>query len=450
MNNKKYFLCCMLLVAALSVTAQTIDYEHIRMDNKVYNEDIVSVKLEKRGVIFSLPVVVLQSGEQLILTACDIGNGTKNLFYTYIHCTHDWQPTASLNKNEYMDAFTEDNISDYETSASTIPFYTVYTLNFPNENMRISKSGNYILYVYEDGEPVLTQRFYVVEQLTPITPQVQQSTNVSTRNTKQEVSFQLNTARFRVSNPSKNLKVMVMQNGRSDNAYLAQKPSVILGESINYGLPNEIVFEGGNEFRIFNIRTLKAAMEHVSRQMYAENTNHSVLEIDKAKTYNVYNDVSDINGCYFVANDDRNYASVMSTDYKKQLNKQELEERSSASVMGADFTMVHFAFMGNVPADMDIYVYGELTNWSLQPDAKLTYNEYKRTWETALFLRMGYYNYIYIAVPKNGGAGTTFYTEGNFWQTENRYAFFAYYQGDGVYYDRIIGYTQYFSFERRK
>jgi hypothetical protein len=118
--------------------------------------------------------------------------------------------------------------------------------------------------------------------------------------------------------------------------------------------------------------------------------------------------------------------------------------------MGADFTMVHFAFMGNVPADMDIYVYGELTNWSLQPDAKLTYNEYKRTWETALFLRMGYYNYIYIAVPKNGGAGTTFYTEGNFWQTENRYAFFAYYQGDGVYYDRIIGYTQYFSFERRK
>ena len=424
MNNRKSYLCCILLITSIITSAQTVNYDYIRMDNEVYHEDIISVKLEKRGEHFTLPIIGLQTGEQLTLTVCDMGNGTKDLYYTFIHCTHDWQPTMSLNQNEYMDMFTEDYISDYETSVSTIPFYTVYTLHFPNENMRMSKSGNYILYVYENDEPILTQRFYVVEQLTPITPQVQQSSNVSTRYSKQEVSFKLNTARFRVNNPSQNLKVMVMQNGRSDNAYLAQKPSVVLGESINYGLPNEIVFEAGNEFRIFNIRTLKTAMEGVARQAHTQNMNHTILEIDKAKSHNAYAEVVDINGCYFVANDDRSYSSVM----------------------GADFTMVHFSFMGNLPADVDVYVYGELTNWTLQPNAKLLYNTYKRTWETSLYLRMGYYNYIYIAVPKNGGAGTTFYTEGNFWQTENRYTFFAYYQGDGIYYDRIIGYAQCFSF----
>lgn len=428
MNNKKHFLCGILLIASMILHAQSVNYDDIRMDNEVYHEDIVSVKLEKRGVYFSLPVVGLQSGEQLTLTICDVGNGTKSLYYTYIHCTHDWQPTATLNQNEYMDMFTEDYISDYETSVSTVPFYTVYTLDFPNENMRISKSGNYILCVYEDNEPILTQRFYVVEQLTPITPQVQQSSNVSTRYTKQEVSFQLNTSRFRVNNPSRNLKVMVMQNGRSDNAFLAQKPAVVHGESINYGLPNEIAFDGGNEFRIFNIRTLKSPMEHVARHTHTTEMNHTILEIDKAKSHNVYEEVIDINGCFFVANDDRSYSAEM----------------------GADFTMVHFSFMGNIPANMDIYVYGELTNWALQPQAKLTYSEYKKTWETSLFLRMGYYNYMYIAVPKDGGEGTTFYTEGSFWQTENRYAFFAYYQGDGIYYDRIIGYAQCFSFEKAK
>ena len=428
MDSRKYYLCCILLIISIITSAQTVNYDNIRMDNEVYHEDIASVKLEKRDIHFSLPIIGLQTGEQLTLTVCDMGNGTKDLYYTLIHCTHDWQPTASLNQNEYLDMFTEDYISDYETSVNTIPFYTVYTLHFPNENMRISKSGNYILYVYEDEQPILTQRFYVVEQLTPITAQVQQSSNVSTRYTKQEVSFQLNTSRFRVNNPSKNLKVMVMQNGRSDNAYLVQKPSVVQGESMNYGLPNEIVFEGGNEFRTFNIRTLKSAMEHVARHAHTQNMNHTVLEIDKAKTYNVYAEDIDINGCYFVANDDRSYSSVMS----------------------ADFTMVHFSFMGNIPADVDIYVYGELTNWTLLPDAKLSYNEYKRTWETSLYLRMGYYNYIYIAVPKNGGAGTTFYTEGNFWQTENRYTFLAYYQGVGIYYDRIIGYAQCFSFGKDK
>jgi hypothetical protein len=40
------------------------------------------------------------------------------------------------------------------------------------------------------------------------------------------------------------------------------------------------------------------------------------------------------------------------------------------------------------------------------------------------------------------------YTEGNFWQTENRYTFLAYYQGDGLLYDRVIGYAQHFSFTK--
>ena len=425
---KSHFLCYILLIAGINIHAQSVNYNHIRMDNEVYHEDVVSVKLDKRGVNFSLPVIGLHSGEQLTLTICDIGRGTKNLYYTYIHCTHDWQPTTTLNQNEYMDMFTEDYISDYETSVNTVQFYTAYTLHFPNENMRITKSGNYILYVYQDDQPILTQRFYMVEQLAPITPSVQQSSDVSTRYTKQEVSFQLNTSRFRVSNPSRNLKVVVMQNGRLDNAYVAQKPAVVHGGSINYGLPNEIVFEGGNEFRIFNIRSLRSAMEHVARHTRTEDMNHTVLMADKAKSYNVYEDVIDINGCYFVANDDRNFSSIM----------------------GADFTMVHFSFLGNPPADMDVYVYGELTNWTLLSDAKLTYNQHKRAWETSLYLRTGYYNYIYIAVPKSGGAGTTFYTEGNFWQTENRYTFFAYYQGDGIYYDRIIGYAQHFSFKKGK
>ena len=429
--NKKIIskiLCCIFLIASINTQAQPNNYELIRMENEIYHEDVVSVKLEKRGVNFSLPVIDLNSREQLTLTICDVGNGTKNLYYTFIHCTYDWLPTPTLNPNEYLGRFTEDYISDYETSVNTIPFYTAYTLDFPNDNMRISKSGNYILYVYEDDTPILTQRFYVVETLASITPLVQQSTNVSTRYTHQEVSFQVGTSKFRVNDPSRNMKVVVMQNGRSDNAYISRNPALVRGESIAYGLPNEITFEAGNEFRIFNLRSLKSPMEGVARHARTDDMIHSVLLIDKAKSYNAYEEVLDINGCYFVANDDRSYSSAI----------------------GADFSLVHFSFMGNIPDNMDIYVYGELTNWTLQPDAKLTYNPHKRTWETSLFLRMGYYNYIYIAVPKSGGKGTTFYTEGNFWQTENRYTFFAYYQGDGVYYDRIIGYAQCFSFGKGK
>jgi len=425
----KYFIFLFLYISfTISLQSQNIDYSTISMENKIYHPDILSMKLEHKTMDFALPIIFLNSSDKLTLTFDDESDKAKYLKYTYIHCTYDWKPTPNFQFIDYMTTFTEGEIYNRQTSLNTLQFYTTYSLDFPNNEVSINKSGNYILYVYEDdnGEyiPVLTHRFTVAERLVEILPSVQQPTDISVRNTKQEVTFQINTTNFRINNASKNLKVVIAQNGRTDNAYIATTPTVTLNNELRFNRPNEILFEGGSEFRVFNIRSLRYTMEHISRHARTEKENYTYVELDRERVYLPYEDRFDIDGCYFIAADD------------------------GYSLQSADYTHVYFSLNCMPPNDVDLYVYGELTNWSIQPKAKLEYHQYRKQWEAALYLKTGYYNYTYLAVPKGSTTATFMYTEGSFWQTENRYTFLAYYQGDGLSYDRVIGYAQYFSFNK--
>jgi len=426
MNNKYFILFCVSVSFTGGLRGQTVDFSGIKMENKIYHSDIISMKLEHKTMDFAMPIIFLNSSERLTLTFDDESDRSKYLKYTYIHCTYDWKPTPNFQFIDYMKTFAEGEIYNRQTSFNTLQFYTTYSLDFPNNEVSMSKSGNYILYVYEDdnGEniPILTHRFTVAERLVEIAPKVQQPTDISVRNIKQEVTFQINTGNFRINNASRNLKVVITQNGRTDNAYVATTPTVTLNNELRFNRQNEILFEGGCEFRVFNIRSLRYNMERVSRHARTSEENHTYIEIDKERVYLPYEERIDIDGCYFIAADD------------------------GLNLQNADYTNVYFSLQATPPKDVDLYIYGELTNWTLSPKAKLEYHQYRKQWEASLYLKTGYYNYTYLAVPRGSTEATFMYTEGNHWLTKNRYVFLAYYQGDGLQYDRVIGYAQYFSF----
>ncbi len=425
---KHIIIAFALSFVSLALYAQPDDFSNIIMDNKIYHPDIISMKVDNPGMNFSLPIIPLNSSEYLTLTFDDVSDQSKYLKYTFIHCSYDWKPTENFHPIDFMSKFTEGDIFDYESSATTMQFYTTYSLNFPNDDVGVNKSGNYILYVYEDDNgtytPILTHRFCMVERLVSITANIQQSSNIATRYQDQEIAFQVETSNYRVNNANRNLKVVVAQNGRLDNAYVATTPSSLSADVLRYDRPNEIVFEGGTEFRIFNIRSLRSTMESISRHAFVDGQNHTFVNVDKERVHLAYEDRTDINGCYFIAADD------------------------GFSLQNADYTNVHFSLQCMPPKDVDLYIYGELTNWTLAPEYKLDYHPYRKQWEVSLYLKTGYYNYTYLAVPKGKTEATFMYTEGSHWQTENRYTFLAYYNGDGLQYDRIIGYMQAFSFEK--
>ncbi|HOY42366.1 MAG TPA: DUF5103 domain-containing protein, partial [Chitinophagales bacterium] len=133
-------------------------------ENKVYANYIKTVQLFPKGADMAMPILNMNQNETLELHFDDLSAKPKNYFYTVQQCQSDWTPTM-MNVMEYVDGFTEANINDYEFSNGTKIPYVHYKLEFPNNDMKLNYSGNYVLIVYENNRenPVFTRRFMVAE-----------------------------------------------------------------------------------------------------------------------------------------------------------------------------------------------------------------------------------------------------------------------------------------------
>ena len=105
----------------------------------------------------------------------------------------------------------------------------------------------------------------------------------------------------------------------------------------------------------------------------------------------------------------------------------------------SEYVWVHFT----LPSDRlpgDVYVNGRWTNGRFLPQYRMAYDETKHRYETTIPLKLGYYSYQYIQVLGDGRT-TLIPTEGNFYQTRNRYTFLVYYRPIGARTDYLMGYA---------
>jgi hypothetical protein len=112
----------------------------------------------------------------------------------------------------------------------------------------------------------------------------------------------------------------------------------------------------------------------------------------------------------------------------------------------SDYVYTHFTFFppNNLQyPEKDVYLYGELTNYMTNEDAKMEFNAEKGAYEKTLFLKQGFYNYSYVTLPaKRSNDPISFEnTEGNYQSTENVYMVLVYYRPFGGRSDELIGYT---------
>jgi len=98
---------CMLLM--LHTIAQPIP-------DKIYANNIKTVKLFKVNNQESLPILSLNSNDQLELHFDDLDGTVKDYYYTYQLCNADWQP-ADLSPFDYIKGFTQGYLTQYRMSA---------------------------------------------------------------------------------------------------------------------------------------------------------------------------------------------------------------------------------------------------------------------------------------------------------------------------------------------
>lgn len=380
---------------------------------------IRTVQLHKKGWSMSQPIINLYPSEQLTLSFDDFAYESKNYQYRIIHCTSDWEE-SNLMQTEYIDGFMPNSVDDYQYSFNTTFDYIHYQLDFPNEDIKLKLSGNYIIKIFELGredEPVLIRPFYVTESMVSILPRIKFTSNSNFRGSMQEVNFTILHPNFRINNPREELKVVLQQNGRWDNQIDNLKPLFIRNEELDYTYNRENLFDGGNEYRWLDIRSTRFAPEHVSEISFFDPHYHFTLFPDKLMGQKPYFYREDFNGRYYV-------------DVKENRDP----------VIEADYVYVHFRLPVQAPfVDGHIYVTGGLNDWQLNSNNRMEYNFNTHMYELTLLLKQGFYNYQYHFLEQGHTKAEVERFEGSFVQTENDYIIYVYYRSVGDNYERLIG-----------
>ncbi len=399
----------------------------IKNADLVYDNNIQTVLLYPLGNQLSDPVIELNTGEKLKLEFDDLNTESYTFRYTLIHCDRNWQ-TSDLQVMDYLEGFSEGDITKYDFSLNAIPSYVHYQAVIPSGDMHLKLSGNYILKVYLDSDDdenvIFTRRFFVYEKVATVATDIPYyPKKLEYTQHKQQIDLTVHVPELFNTQADQRIRVFIRQNGRWDNMKRNLVPTTVMPNSLEYNYPDGIVFDGGNQFRFFDMKSYYYQAPNIKRIISKNNGYEVLLHTDYSRAKRQYETYTDIHGMRLI---------------KARNDQQTNIEGEYARV---DFTLKNSEFF-----DADVYIIGALTDWQLNNNSKMFYDKTRRLYTATLFLKQGYYNYQYVVLPHGKSVADVTLLEGDFWDTKNLYKVYVYYRNIVPDYDRLIGYYEFTSF----
>ncbi|MGH2553806.1 MAG: DUF5103 domain-containing protein [Chitinophagaceae bacterium] len=400
-----------------------------QIPDHIYKPNIRTVKLYKYGDIYSYPVLFLNSSDQMELHFDDLDGDYKNYYYTFQLCNADWT-AANITSYDYIRGFQTNRITTYRNSSIISTRYTHYQATIPERNSAPTRSGNYLLKVFLNDDTtklVFTKRFLVVNNKAAVSAIITQPFNASFFRTHQRVQVSVNTTNAQINAFSpQDLKVAVVQNYTWSSASVLDRPTIFRGNYFEYSDEENTTFQSGKEWRWLDLRSLRLLSDRMAKIVDTNRIRTDIyVKPDAERRQQVYIYYRDINGIYIVENSD-----------------------GTNPYWQSDYAWVHFTYVppGNRAYEgKSVYVFGELTNYAPNEDSKMIFNNETGVYETALFLKQGYYNYSYVTLTDKKQEGiipSLENTEGNYWGTENGYMVLVYFRPFGARADELIGFTR--------
>lgn len=406
----------------LTVTAFSQSLPAQRLPDHVYMNEIRTVKLFQQNNQQTLPLLNLNSGDLLELHFDDLTGYPRNFYYTYQLCNADWSP-ADVNMFDYIKGFPQNRLGQYRVSSVATTKYVHYQALLPERNCIPTKSGNYLLKVFLDGDTsklAFTKRMLVVDNQVIIGAQVQQPFDNEILRTHQKVQFSVNTLRLNIFSPQQ-VKAVVLQNNRWDDAVTNIQPVFIRGNIFEYNGEQDCIFPAGKEYRWADLESFRFESDRVDYIDRKVEPNQIFIKPDLQRNNLRYIFFRDRNGWDEIANTE-----------------------SVNPWWQSDYGNVHFTFVpdNHQPfAGKNVYLLGEATGNQIGDTSKMVYDAAKGVYTKNLFLKQGYYSYTYVTRDiKNPAARSAFsLTEGNYWETENEYTILFYNRPFSARHDELVG-----------
>lgn len=386
----------------------------------IFDQNVKSLKVNTIGSIYSLPIIQLGSQDRININFDYLDADQQYLQYNVLHCDRYWKPSR-LNESEFVDGFNYGDITDVKISRSTFAQYQNYNFTVPNADFQLTKSGNYILRIYRQGDPddVLCQvRFMVYEPMMTFGAEVSSRTDVDYNDAHQQLGLTVNYPAGTVADAATDLHLTVYRDADMNHpSYVNTPPLRTTPQSAIYEHSKDLIFTAGNEFRRFETVSVHTLNMGVERIEYVTPYYHATLRTDEPRANEPYLYDQGQFGHFTIRNSDAMYSDTE-----------------------ADYVACHFALRTAGPLDGGVVrLDGELVQGLPNDQKELRWNGELQCYTLDLLLKQGAYNYQYLWVPDGSDVGRTAEIEGDKYQTRNRYTVVCYFSPPGARYDRLTG-----------
>ena len=408
------------LLALISAILPAASYAQ---NNEIYDKGIASLQVVAGQNWMSLPIIRLGShspNDRINISFDDLTHTYHRYTYKIEHCEADWTISDQIFASDFINGFQEGNtIENSMESINTNVLYTHYKLTIPNEDCSLKMSGNYKLTVYDENDgnrPMFTACFMVLENAMGVQLDVTTNTDIDINKQHQQVSMQVNYGSVNVTDPSTQIKTVVMQNRRWDNARINPKPQYTMADGLRWEHNSDLIFQAGNEYHKYEILDVSHPTMGIDRIDW-DGENYQVYPYACVPRPNYVYD-EDANGAFYIRNSDNIENDIAS-----------------------EYVFVNYTLQVPERVDGDVYVNGAWTNDQLTPEYRMEYDDMNRCYTARILQKQGYYSYQFVMVGRDG-VSRVVPSDGCFYQTENKYQALVYYRGTGERTDRLVGYQQ--------
>lgn len=358
---------------------------------------------------------IVPLGSILELSFDDLDADSKNYQYKIKHMTSDWKESRMLT-SQYIDGFDQNTILEVTNSFNTLKNYTHYSVQIPNINSVITKSGNYLLSVLDPYDNIIfSRKFVLYESKAIVGVSVERSRSTKTVNTQQTIQLSVNYPSLQINNPGQEINVVLLKNENWNEKINNLNPTFFKSNQLLYTYKNKTNFWGDNEYYNFDTKILRNRSVGIQRIEKKDVFHHYIqpLLYNEFKKYTYF---PDINGQFLIRTLEGNN------------NKTE-----------ADYAMMHFSLEVETPfKEKELYVFGAFNNFKITKENRMYFDISSNTYKANFLLKQGFYNYSFATVGINKKINLR-EVNGSFYQTENQYTAIVYYKAFGGIYERVIG-----------
>lgn len=356
------------------------------------------------------PIIQLGSGQNLTLRFDDLNTELDQFRIEITHHNADWSDSGLL-PNFYLQGFHSDTFGGGNKSRSQNPSYLTYTYTFPNSQIRVTRSGNFMIHVYRqhNNQKLFSMPFFVHENTGESSITLEELFNQDARYLRHHQLF----VNYRYEDtsiiPQSDLSVYFIQNQFWGKARRADREDYSEHFNARLYLSRERAFVGAYEF--FDLRL--GNIDQYSLQIVDfEFGGNSIPRVSLDR------DVINLNLAPTTRNARLNSSPSGNTDARYALVRFNLEIPASEFPNG------------------EVYLVGGFNNWSINPSNIMTFNAATGLFSGEAIVKEGNYAYKYVVLDRNRVDDTIL--DASFASTRQEYHVLVYLRDNTFHFDKLV------------